>query len=178
MQKEHQLTSGTVKLEDGTFIILDDTKARFILNKFKDDKIAIFYKYVAQLQNLKNVIGDRLTTDLDEFNNTDKWIALQFVSGREGINLSKADYLVMTEIDFSAVTYWQARDRMTTKDRAENYVYWVFSEGGMESKIYKLIQKKKNFTLAHYDRTTGTKQDYQAIRGAGVVRNKINQNKS
>jgi hypothetical protein len=178
MQKEHQLTSGTVKLEDGTFIILDDTKARFILNKFKDDKIAIFYKYVAQLQNLKNVIGDRLTTDLDEFNNTDKWIALQFVSGREGINLSKADYLVMAEIDFSAVTYWQARDRMTTKDRAENYVYWVFAEGGMELKIYKLIQKKKNFTLAHYDRTTGTKQDYQAIRGAGVVRNKINQNQS
>jgi hypothetical protein len=176
MQKEHQLTSGTVKLEDGTSIILDDTKARFILNKFKDDKIAIFYKYVAQLQNLKNVIGDRLTTDLEEFNTTDKWIALQFVSGREGINLSKADFLVMAEIDFSAVTYWQARDRMTTKYRTENYVYWVFAEGGMESKIYKLIQKKKNFTLAHYERTTGTKQDYQAIRGSGVVRNKINQN--
>jgi hypothetical protein len=82
----------------------------------------------------------------------------------------------MAEIDFSAVTYWQARDRMTTKYRTENYVYWVFAEGGMESKIYKLIQKKKNFTLAHYERTTGTKQDYQAIRGSGVVRNKINQN--
>jgi hypothetical protein len=176
MQKEHQLTSGTVKLEDGTSIILDDTKAKFILNKFQSDKIAIFYKYVAQLQNLKNVIGDRLTTDLEEFNTTDKWIALQFVSGREGINLSKADFLVMAEIDFSAVTYWQARDRMTTINRKENIVYWIMAEKSIEQKIYKLVQSKKNFTTKHYERTTGTKQDYQAIRGAGVVRNKINQN--
>jgi hypothetical protein len=177
MQKEHQLTSGTVKLEDGTSIILDDTKARFILNKFKDDKIAIFYKYVAQLQNLKNVIGDRLTTDLEEFNTTDKWIALQFVSGREGINLSKADYLVMAEIDFSAVTYWQSRDRMTTINRKENIVYWIMAEKSIEQKIYKLVQSKKNFTTKHYERATTSNQDYQAIRGTGVVRNKINQNK-
>lgn len=170
MQKEHQLTSGTVKLEDGNFIIIDDSKARFIADKFKNDKIAIFYKYVAQLENLRNVIGDKLTTDLEEFNSTDKWLALQFVSGREGINLSKADFLVMAEIDFSAVTYWQARDRMTTKDRAENYVYWIFADGGMEDKIYKLIEKKKNFTLSHYERTTNTGKDYQAIRGRGLVR--------
>jgi hypothetical protein len=176
MQKEHQLTSGTVKLEDGKSIILDDSKARFILNKFQSDKIAIFYKYVAQLQNLKNVIGDRLTTDLEEFNTTDKWIALQFVSGREGINLSKADFLVMAEIDFSAVTYWQARDRMTTINRKENIVYWIMAEKSIEQKIYKLVQSKKNFTTMHYERATTSNQDYQAIRGTGVVRNKINQN--
>ena len=33
-------------------------------------------------------------TDLDEFNNTNKSIAYQIVSGREGVNLSKAKYLV------------------------------------------------------------------------------------
>jgi hypothetical protein len=165
LQKEHQLTSGTIKFEDGSYKIIDDTKAKFILDRFKDYKIAIFYKYVAQLESLKQVIGDRLTTDLDEFNNSNKWIALQFQSGREGINLSKADFLVMAEIDFSAVTYFQARDRMTTKNRTENIVYWIFAEGGIENKIYKLVQSKKNFTSKHYERATNTIKDYQAIRG-------------
>jgi hypothetical protein len=164
LQKEHQLTSGTIKFEDGSHKIIDASKADFILDRFKNFKIAIFYKYVAQLESLKQVIGDRLTTDLEEFNNTDKWIALQFQSGREGINLSKADFLVMAEIDFSAVTYWQARDRMTTKNRTENIVYWIFAEGGIENKIYKTVMNKKNFTSKHYERATHSIKDYQAIR--------------
>jgi hypothetical protein len=150
LQKEHQLTSGTIKFEDNTFKVIDYSKAEFILDRFKEYKIAIFYKYVAQLHSLKQVIGNRLTTDLEEFNNTDKWIALQFQSGREGINLSKADFLVMAEIDFSAVTYWQAKDRMSTKDRLENICYWIFAEGGIEHKIYKTVMAKKNFTTIHY----------------------------
>jgi SNF2 family DNA or RNA helicase len=165
MQKEHQLTSGTIKFEDGTYAIIDDTKAQFIKNRFRNFKIAIFYKYVAQLESLKIVLGDKLTTDLDEFNNSDKWIALQFVSGKEGINLSKADFLVMAEIDFSAVTYWQARDRMTTINRKENIVYWIMAEKSIEQKIYKLVQTKKNFTTKHYERTTIPIKDYQKIRG-------------
>jgi len=151
MQKEHQLTSGTIKFDEGDFMILDNTKAQFIKEQFKEFKIAIFYKYIAQLESLKQVIGDKLTTDLDEFNNTDKWIALQYQSGREGINLSKADYLVMAEIDFSAVTYWQARDRMSTKDRKENIIYWIMAEKSIEQKIYKAVMNKKNFTLKHYE---------------------------
>ena len=150
LQKEHQLISGTIKFEDGTSLIIDNSKALFIANQFKDYKIAIFYKYVAQLQSLKEVIGDKLTTDLDEFNNTNKWIALQYLKFREGVSLKKADYLVMAEIDFSAVTYWQSRDRMTTKDRFENIVYWIFADKGIERKIYKTVMNKKNFTTSHY----------------------------
>ena len=150
LQKEHQLISGTIKFEDGTSLIIDNSKALFIANQFKDYKIAIFYKYVAQLQSLKEVIGDKLTTDLDEFNNTNKWIALQYLKFREGVSLKKADYLVMAEIDFSAVTYWQSRDRMTTKDRVENIVYWIFADKGIERKIYKTVMNKKNFTTSHY----------------------------
>jgi hypothetical protein len=54
---------------------------------------------------LKSVLKDKLTTDLDEFNNSDKWIALQYQSGKEGLSLSKADYLVALNIDFSSSTY-------------------------------------------------------------------------
>ena len=91
-----------------------------------------------------------LTTDLEEIKHTDKSIALQIVSGREGISLKEADCLVYYNIDFSALSYWQSRDRMTTKDSLQNDVYWIFSEGGIESKIYKAVSKKKDYTLRHF----------------------------
>jgi hypothetical protein len=146
MQKIHQLSSGTVKFESGLAKTIDDSKANFILNTFKDYKIGIFYNFKQELEMLKQVIGDKLTTDLEEFNNTDKWIAYQFISGREGINLSKADCLVMINIQFSAVSYWQSRDRLTTKDRKDNNVFWIFSKGGIEEKIYRTVQSKKDYT--------------------------------
>jgi len=77
---------------------------------------------------------------------------LQIVSGREGISLRNAKYLVYYNIDFSATSYWQSRDRMTTKERLENEVFWIFTEGGIESKIYKAVSKKKNYTLNHFKR--------------------------
>jgi hypothetical protein len=153
-QKLHQMYSGTIKFESGDSMVIDLSKAEFISSYFKDKKIGIFYKFVEELNALKTIFGDRLTTDLDEFNDTDKSIALQIVSGREGISLKNAEFLVFYNIDFSATSYWQARDRMTTIDRKFNKIYWVFSEGGIEEKIYKSVIKKKSYTTNHF------KKDY------------------
>lgn len=150
MNKLHQLYSGTVKFESGNSMVIDTSKAEFIRDKFKGKKIGIFYKFRAELDALKQVFADNLCTDLDTFNSTDKHIALQIVSGREGISLRKADALVYYNIDFSATSYWQSRDRMTTKDRLKNDIYWVFAEKGIESQIYKMVTKKKDYTLYHF----------------------------
>jgi len=91
-----------------------------------------------------------LTTDLEEFVNTGKSIALQIVSGREGISLRQADCLVYYNIDFSATSYWQSRDRMTTKERLKSDVFWIFSKGGIEDQIYKAVINKKDYTLNHF----------------------------
>lgn len=149
-QKLHQMYSGTVKFESGNSMVFDPSKAGFIKHRFYGNKIGIFYKFKAELDALKEVFKDNLTTDIDEFNSTDKSIALQIVSGREGISLRNADYLVFYNIDFSATSYWQARDRMTTMDRKFNKVYWIFAQGGIESHVYKQVLNKKNFTLSHF----------------------------
>jgi hypothetical protein len=149
-QKLHQMYSGTVKFESGNSMVFDTSKAGFIKHRFIGNKIGIFYKFKAELDALKEVFKDNLTTDIDEFNETDKSIALQIVSGREGISLRNADYLVFYNIDFSATSYWQARDRMTTMDRKFNKVYWIFAQGGIESHVYKQVLNKKNFTLSHF----------------------------
>ena len=151
MQKVHQLFSGTCKFEDGSSSVLDDSKAIFIKNRFKDHKIGIFYKFKEELNAMKQVFGDTLTTDLQEFqSHPTKSIALQIVSGREGLSLRQAKFLVYYNIDFSATSYWQSRDRMTTKERANNEVFWVFASQGIEDKIYRAVSAKKNYTLQHF----------------------------
>ena len=141
-----------MKFESGDAMVLDKSKAEFIKGHFAGKKLGIFYKFKAELKAMKDVFGDSLTTDLEEFNSTDKSIALQIVSGREGLSLRNADCIVYYNIDFSATSYWQSRDRMTTKDRTHNDVYWVFSKGGIEDKIYKAVTKKKDYTLSHFRR--------------------------
>tara|TARA_R110001599_G_scaffold78684_1_gene213770 strand:+ start:139 stop:1374 length:1236 start_codon:yes stop_codon:yes gene_type:complete len=152
MMKLHQIYSGTVKFESGKAMTLDRTKGDLIKAYFTGRKIGIFYKFKQELAVLKEVFGDELTTELSVFEDTDKNIALQIVSGREGISLRQADCLVYMNIDFSATSYWQSRDRMTTKERVKNDIYWVFSEGGIEKDIYKAVSKKKDYTLKHFKR--------------------------
>jgi hypothetical protein len=155
MSKLHQMYSGTVKFESGNSMVLDNSKSLFISNHFANKKIAIFYKFKEELNVIQDVLGETVTTDLNEFNTTDKSIALQIVSGREGINLSAAKYIVYYNIDFSAVSYWQSRDRLTTMDRLSNEVFWIFAKGGIEHHIYKQVMAKKNFTLSTFNKTYG-----------------------
>ena len=153
MQKIHQLCSGTVKDEDGNGIVFDTSKIDYIKENFKGKKIAIFYKYIAEGVALKWHFAGQIVEDAMEFNNSskDKVFLSQIQSGREGINLSSADCLIMYNIDFSALSYWQGRARMQTLNRiAPAELYWLFTQNGIEKKIYEVVQQKKDFTLSHY----------------------------
>lgn len=151
MQKLHQIYSGTVILESGKSVTLDNTKAQFIKERFAGKRIAVFYKFQEELKCLLSVFQEDMTTDLGKFHAGDcNNFAIQIVTGREGISLKEADFLVYYNIDFSATSYWQSRDRLTTMDRLENNVYWIFAEGGIEEKIYKIVQQKKPYTVNHF----------------------------
>jgi hypothetical protein len=174
LQSKHlQLASGTVKFECGKSRIIDTSKAEFIKEKFKDYKIGIFYKYKEEFQMLKSVLGNKITTDLEDFNSSDKWIALQFLQGREGLSLSKADYLVALNIDFSATTYFQFRDRLTTKDRKENSLFWIFSKDkgnikSIERMVYKSLMNKKDYTLSCF------RKDFNISEKIKTIPNRLN----
>lgn len=155
MQKVHQLYSGTIKFDSGNKKVLDHSKAEYIKEMFADRKIAIFYKFTEELQAIKDVFGDNLTVDLEEFNNSHKSFAVQIVSGREGISLKEADYLVYYNIDFSATSYWQSRDRLTTMDRLSNDIFYIFAENGIEDKIFKSVKSKKSYTTSYFKRHYG-----------------------
>jgi hypothetical protein len=153
MNKLHQIYSGTVIIDTPERMakVFDYTKAEFIREYFKGKKIAIFYKFSAELAAIKWTMG-KCYDDPTEFNNAiDGCFISQIVSGREGVNLSSADALVFYNIDFSATSYWQSRARIQTKDRIkEAQIYWVFCEGGIEDKIYKAVMDKRDFTLEYF----------------------------
>ena len=151
-QKLHQIYSGSCKLEDDSTVIIDTTKAEYIKEKFKGKIIGIFYKFKAEWEILQSVFGDDITQDV-----TDKTrnIAGQLLSIREGVSLKHCDALVFYNIDFSNVSYLQARDRANGLDVDGSDVYFTFAKGGIEEKIYKTITvDKKKYNL------TAFKKDY------------------
>lgn len=157
MSKLHQLYSGTVKFESGNSMVLDHSKAEFIKQHFAGKKIAIFYKFKEELNMLENIFGENICNDLETFNTSNKNIACQLLSFREGVSLKNAKYLVYLNIDFSNVTYIQSRDRMTTMGRLNNEIYWIFAENGIESYIYKTVQNKKKYTENIFKKDFGIK---------------------
>lgn len=147
-----QISSGTLIYDgcaDGK--VIDTSKAHFIQQHFAGKKIAIFYRYRAEYEMLSRFFPNH-TTIPEDFNLTPGITFLgQIQSAREGTNLSTADALVMYNIDFSATSYWQARARIQSKERKGSApLYWIFSEHGIERKVYKAVLSKKNFTYSYY----------------------------
>jgi len=166
MSKLHQIFSGTVIVDEPERIakVFDERKAEFILDKFAGKKIAIYYKFVAEYYAILRLFGDRVVDDAVKFNEGGNELVYvsQIVSGREGVNISTADALIFYNIDFSAVSYWQSRARIQTKDREkESKIHWIFAHNGIEDKIYKAVMEKKDYTLTHFNYTLQHfKRDY------------------
>ena len=156
MQKVHQLESGTIKFENGKSMILNTRIAEFIRDYFEVKKLAILYYYIEEL-NLLKLIFPNSTNDIEEFNRTDKHFIGQCYSCSMGINLSAAHSLIFYSFGYSGTHFLQAIDRLTTKERKKNDVYFVFGKGSLSERIYKVVSKKKNFTLKMYERTKDSK---------------------
>lgn len=163
MNKIHQISSGTVLFEDGNAACFDHSKAEFIARHFAGKKIAVFYKFKAERDLLTWIFKGNITDSPEVFNQADHLTFIsQIQSGREGVNLSAADALIFFNIDFSAVSYLQARARMQAKDRIkENRVYWVFAENGIEPKIYEKVKNKEDYTLKYFTKDYATNQNLQ-----------------
>ena len=168
--KLHQIFSGSVIDEAGEVICFDLSKAEYIAKHFRGKKIAIYYKYKGEEQIIRSVFNN-LTPSPEDFNNSNDLIFYsQVQSGREGVNVSTADCLIMFNIDYSAVSYFQARARLQTKDRVKAAkVYWLFSVGGIEEKIYKAVSNKKDYTLSYFKNDFGKGNTSENKKAVGTV---------
>lgn len=150
MSKQHQLGSGTIIFDSGNVGIIDNSKVEYIKNNF-NGKLAIFYYFKEELNMLKDAFKDVATTDINEFNTTDKHFIGQQYSSAMGVNLSKADKLIYLNFGFSGTNFIQSLDRLTIKERLKTDVHFVLGKNTIDYSILKVIEQKKNFTLKMYE---------------------------
>jgi len=163
-QKIHQLCSGTVKLEDGRAVTIDDTKAQLIPQM--SGKLAIYYVFKEEREMLVKVLGDKITEDDQEFQeSTDKIYISQVISGREGVKIDTADKLIMFNIGHAYLSYRQTMDRIQDFERdTQPEMVWLFSDFGVERSIYDVVKNTKtNFTYNHYKKIDLKQKQIEAI---------------
>lgn len=150
-QLDHQLSSGTVIDYNGEYRVLDQSKALFIKEKFAGKRIVIFFKFKAERELLKTVFPNYTEVPEDFQEGLSDTFIGQYQSCREGIRLDTADCIVFFNIDFSSISYFQAKERIMSFERKKDaHLYWIFSENGIEKNIYKAVTKKKDYTLSYY----------------------------
>jgi len=154
--KLHQIYSGSVIAENIEMaMVIDHSKVEFIKSYFVGLKIAIFYKFQAEKGMLLWAFAGRICETPEMFNaaGNDAVFISQFVSGREGLNLSSASCLIFMNIDFSYLSYAQSRARMQSKERTTaSRLFWIFSKGGIEWKIYDKVKNKSDYTSRHFQK--------------------------
>lgn len=157
-QKIHQLSSGTLKLSDTDYVILDYSKALYIKNNINGKKV-IYYKYKAEYEMLKEIFPNH-TSDQTVFNTFDDKVYLgQFQSASKGVKLHTADVQIMFNIPHSAEQFIQSKARLQDYDREIPVVImWLINESdyAIEKDIYNTVcNKEQNYTLKHYRRKYG-----------------------
>ena len=157
LSKLKQLYCGTVIPEEsGKGIIFDRSKAEYIKQRYGNHKLAIMYCYEAERKMLYETFPNA-TDSPEEFNaNKDAVFIGQVRASREGVNLSSAMYLVFLGVDFAALSYLQARDRASFLGRdTPPRIRYIFAANGIESRVYRTVRKKENFTISHYNKVRG-----------------------
>jgi len=157
LSKLKQLYCGTVIPEgSGKGIIFDRSKAEYIKQRYGNHKLAIMYCYEAERKMLYETFPNA-TDSPEEFNaNKDAVFIGQVRASREGVNLSSATYLVFLGVDFAALSYLQARDRASFLGRdTPPRIRYIFAANGIESRVYRTVRKKENFTISHYNKVRG-----------------------
>ena len=157
LSKLKQIYCGTCLAEgNAKGIIFDRSKAEYIKQRYGNHKLAIMYCYEAERKMLYETFPNA-TDSPEEFNaNKDAVFIGQVRASREGVNLSSATYLVFLGVDFAALSYLQARDRASFLGRdTPPRIRYIFAANGIESRVYRTVRKKENFTISHYNKVRG-----------------------
>lgn len=150
--KLHQLTGGTIKIDDDVSLITSTHKVNYIKeNLSQDEKIVILCNYVEERNLLLKELGSS-TDEVQEFKNKDyKYFIGHIKTFSEGVDFSYADSMIIYSLNFSATTYLQSKERLANKKRTKPIlVNYLFTKNSIDEKIYEAVKNKMNFTNSYY----------------------------
>lgn len=142
-----QIQSGCLKIGENEYKTLDCFKFDYMMQLFEGKKICVYHEYIGEklmLQEQFKLRGYAVTDSSEIFNKGDhKTVFLaQFVSKREGINLSSSNDLVFFSMPYSNLTYLQARERCILKNKEQEVrCHFICTE--FEKKVYDIVKNDK-----------------------------------
>lgn len=152
INKAHQLSGGTIKIDDKLSMCLSLHKVNYILNHLSNDnKIVVLCNYIKErellLENLPNS-----TNDVEKFKHgAFKYFVGHIKTFSEGVDFSYADSMIIYSLNFSATTYLQSRERLANKKRIKPIeVHYLFTKDTLDEDIYNAVSNKMNFTSRYY----------------------------
>lgn len=164
LNKLHQLTGGTVIDDQGRRLILDTSKAEAIKRTFKNAKIAIFYTYQAEGDLLRGMFPGA-TDNPEVFQaSRDLTFIAQVRTAREGVRLDTAEAIVFYSLEYSFLSYEQARQRAVSKERTTPaHVYYCIADCGIDADILEAVRNKQDFTLSYYGKKQARRRCRQQV---------------
>lgn len=138
----HQLEGGTIKLDAERYVLSNNEKVDYILEKFGDKpSLVIMYNYIAEFTKLSKHFKHAKI--------------LQATSFAEGVDLHEYDDLVIYSQDFSTARHTQRRARQCNKKRAKPItVHYLLVKDAISSQVYKTVsQNKRNFVDSVFKRS-------------------------
>ena len=170
LQKLRQCYNGFLICEDRERygeVIWDYSKVEYIKKTFTG-RLAIMYCFQAEGKMLRAAFGSRATDSPETFNSDPESVFIgQVQASREGVSLAAADDLVFMGIDYSALSYIQARERCSFLGRGRaNRVHYIFAERSIEPRVFEIVKNKQTYTTSHYkqDREQLSVEAHQGIR--------------
>lgn len=165
LMKMRQVASGFIIDEHGETHVIADTK-RFafgeLLDEIGDEKVVIFCEFKQSIRSvvqelrkheLPHVVLDGDQPDKEIW----KWfqehdhmraIVCQYATANAGIDLYTARHMVFYEPSLSTTMMEQARARIKTAVNPRKCQYhWLIAQDSVELKIYKQLEKHKDFTV-------------------------------
>ncbi len=152
INKTHQLSGGTIKIDEQISIFISLHKVNYLLNHFQDDnKIVVLCNYVKERELLLKKLPNS-THNVDKFKNESyKYFVGHIKTFSEGVDFSYASCMIIYSLNFSATTYLQSKERLANKKRTKAIVvHYLFTKDTLDEYIYKAVTNKINFTSRYY----------------------------
>lgn len=142
-QKCQQICAGVVLDEAGFPVVVNSVKRDWIAKRFTGSKTAILTQFRAEVDPL--VGGGSSVGSVAEFQaNLVDWVVGNVASLNAGVDLSRADALVLTGCPWSYTQFAQARERLLRRDRDRVApVYFPVIRGGIDELIYDRVARGK-----------------------------------
>jgi len=142
-QKCQQICAGVVLDDQGLPLVVNTVKRDWVEKRFRGAKVAVLTQFKAEVEQF-NGRGLPVGSVAQFQEGSVDWVVGNVASLNAGVDLSRAEAMVMTSVPWSVTQFIQARERLLRKDRTSVApVYFPVIRDGIDEMIYQKVATEK-----------------------------------